>query len=63
MYIVRMRSEEVDMVVGYATTEDKAKNMIAVMEGIDGFEGCYEYEYHKVFVDTLIVNGEKILIE
>lgn len=63
MYCVRMVSDEVDMVVGYATTEDKARKMIAVMEKTDGFDGCYNYEYYKVFIDTLIINGEKIVIE
>jgi hypothetical protein len=63
MYCVRMASDEVDMVVGYATTEDKAKKMIAIMKETDGFEGCYNYEYYKVFIDTLIINGEKIVIE
>ena len=63
MYCVRMFSDEVDMVVGYATTEYKAKKMIAIMKETDGFDGCYEYEYHKVFVDVLIINNEKIVIE
>jgi hypothetical protein len=58
-----MFSDEVDMVVGYATTEDKANKMIAIMNETDGFDGCYEYEYYKVFVDTLIINNEKIVIE
>ena len=63
MYVVRMFDDEVDMVIGYASTKDKAKKMIDIMKEIDGYDGCFEYEYHKVFVDTLIINDEKIVVE
>ena len=63
MYCVRMLSDEVDMIVGYATTESKAQKMIDIMHEADGFESCYEYEYYEVFVDMLIINGKKVVIE
>ena len=59
MYCVRMFSDDVDMIVGYASTEAKAKQMIDFMECLDGYE-FYEYEYYWVYVDALMVNNEKI---
>ena len=59
IYCVRMFSDEVDMTVGYATTEEKAKQMIEFMECLDGYE-LYEYEYYWVYVDAIIVNDKKI---
>lgn len=55
IYCVRMFSDEIDMIVGYATTEEKAKKMIEILSNTDGFEYC-EYEYFYVFTDTLEIN-------
>ena len=63
MFCVTMRNEEVDMVVGYATSEAKAKKMIEILRDLDGDEPCYEYAYVKVFTDTLLVNDEEIRID
>jgi hypothetical protein len=48
-----------ETVLGYATTEEKAKKMIEVLSQTDGFED-YEYEYYWVYVDAIIMNGNKI---
>ena len=56
IYCVRMFNDEIDMVAGYATTEEKAKKMIEILKNTDGFE-CCEYEYFYVFTDTLEING------
>ena len=62
IYCVRMFSDDgIDMVVGYATTEEKAKQMIEIMENTDGFD-LYEYEYYPVFTDTLNINNEIITV-
>lgn len=60
MYCVRMYSDEVDMIVGYASTEEKAKQMIEFMECLDGYEDCYSYEYYLVYIDAIIVNNKKV---
>lgn len=60
MYCVELVNyDEDNFVVGYATTEEKAKKMIDIMKETDGFED-YDYEYHWVYVDTLIINGKVI---
>lgn len=62
IYCVRMFSDDgIDMVVGYATTEEKAKKMIEIMKNTDGFD-LYEYEYYSVFTDTLNINNETIAV-
>lgn len=62
IYCVRMFTDDgIDMVVGYATTEEKAKKMIEIMEKTDGFD-LYEYEYYSVFTDTLNINNEMISV-
>lgn len=50
-----------DFVVGYATTEEKAKKMIDIMKETDGFED-YDYEYHWAYTDMLIINNEEVAI-
>ena len=35
MFCVKMSNEEIDMTVGYATTEDKAKKMISFLRKLD----------------------------
>lgn len=59
IYCVRMFNDEVDIVVGYATTEEKAKKMINILSNTDGFE-CCEYEYYYVFTDTLEINDAAV---
>lgn len=62
IYCVRMFNDDgIDMVVGYATTEDKAKQMIEIMENTGGFD-LDEYEYYPVFTDTLNINNETITV-
>ena len=62
IYCVRMYSDDgIDMVVGYATTEDKAKQMIEIMENTEGFD-LDEYEYYTVFTDTLNINNKTITV-
>ena len=50
-----------DFVVGYATTEEKAKKMIDVIKKTDGFED-YDCEYHWAYTDMLIINDEEVVI-
>ena len=60
MYCVQMFNDDIGKtVLGYATTEEKAKKMIEVLSQTDGFED-YEYEYYWVYVDAIIMNGNKI---
>lgn len=60
MYCVQMFNDDIgETVLGYATTEEKAKKMIEVLSQTDGFED-YEYEYYWVYVDAIIMNGNKI---
>ena len=59
IYCVRMYSDDFDMTVGYASTEEKAKQMIDFMECLDGYE-FYNYEYYLVYVDAIIVNDKNI---
>ena len=62
MYCVELVNEdEGNLVIGYATTEEKAKKMIEVMKATDGFED-YEYEYYWIYVDGLVINHKEIEI-
>ena len=61
IYCVRMFNDEIDMIVGYATTMEKAEKMIEILENTDGFENC-EYEYYYVFTDTLEINDKLVQI-
>ena len=57
--IINYDDGDKNLIVGYATTEEKSKKMIDVMKETDGFES-YDYEYYKVYVDMLIINDKKI---
>ena len=58
--LLQMLNDDIgETVLGYATTEEKAKRMIEVLSQTDGFED-YEYEYYWVYVDAIIVNGNTI---
>ena len=60
MYCIQMFDDNIgEAVMGYTTTEEKAKQMIDFLSQTDGFED-YEYEYHWVYVDSIIVNGNTI---
>lgn len=60
MYCVRMLNDDMgEFVMGYTTTEEKAKKMIDFLSQTDGFED-YEYEYYWVYVDAIIMDGSKI---
>lgn len=60
MYCVQMLNDDVgETVLGYATTEEKAKKMIKVLKRTDGFED-YEYEYYWVYVDAILMNGNML---
>jgi len=48
------------IVIGYTTTEEKAKRMVEVMRETDRFDSYYEYKYRKIYVDMLIINDKKI---
>lgn len=50
-----------NFVMGYATTEEKAKKMIELMQSEDGFEN-YEYQYYWAELDKIIVNDELISV-
>lgn len=63
MYCVELLNDDTgNIVVGYATTEDKAKKIIEIMKTTDGFED-YEYEYYWIYVDGLMIDNKKIEIE
>lgn len=62
IYCVRMYDDEIDMIVGYATTKAKAQKMIDILENTDGFESC-QYEYYAVFLDTLEINDKPVYIK
>lgn len=50
MYCVELVNyDEDNFIVGYATTEEKAKKMIDIMKTTDGFED-YDYEYHWIYI-------------
>lgn len=56
IYCVQMLNDDIgELVMGYTTTEDKAKKMIETLQNTDGFED-YEYEYYWIYVDKLIIN-------
>ena len=60
MYCVQMFNDDMgEAIMGYTTTEEKAKKMIEFFSQTDGFED-YEYEYYWVYVDAIIVNGNTI---
>lgn len=60
MYCVELINDDTEnLVIGYATTEEKAKKMIENMKSTDGFED-YEYEYYWIYVDCIVINNEKI---
>lgn len=60
MYCVQMFNDDMgEAIMGYTTTEEKAKKMIDVLRQTDGFED-YEYEYYWFYVDSIIINGNKI---
>ena len=61
MYRVVMLNDDIggEAIMGYATTEEKAKKMIEVLSQTDGFED-YEYDYYWVYVDSFVIGGNKI---
>ena len=60
MYCVQLLNDDIgEFVIGYASTEEKAKKMIETLKKTDGFED-YEYEYYWVYVDAIIMNGNRI---
>lgn len=60
MYCVQMLNDDIgEFVMGYTTTEEKAKKMIEFLSQADGFED-YEYEYYWVYVDAIIMNSERV---
>lgn len=60
MYVIQMLNDDIgETVMGYATTEEKAKKIIKTLQQTDGFED-YEYEYYWVYVDKLIINDQPI---
>ena len=60
IYCVELINYDADnIVVGYATTEEKAKQMIDLMVCLDGYDS-YEYEYYWVYVDAIMVDNKKI---
>lgn len=62
IYCVELINYDGDnFICGYATSVDKAEKMIDFMKTVDGFDDC-DYDYHWVYVDTLIINNEKITI-
>ena len=60
IYVIEMLNDDIgETVVGYATSEPKAKKMIDFLSQTDGFED-YEYQYYWVYIDKLIVNNKPI---
>lgn len=58
IYCVKMFNDEIDMVVGYATTKEKAEKMIDILKDV-GLE-CSDFEYYYALTDTLEINDEAI---
>lgn len=48
-----------DLIIGYATTEMKAKDMINVAKAIYGYE--QSYAYFSTEVDMMIINGSRVM--
>ena len=61
IYCVRMFDNEIDIIVGYATTEEKAKKMIDILMAKDEFKD-YEYEYYYAFTDTLEIDDDIVQV-
>lgn len=60
IYVIEMHNDDIgDIVMGYATSEPKAKKMIETLQNTDGFED-YEYEYYWVYIDKLVINDRHI---
>ena len=62
IYCVRLSYDVADEIVGYATTEEKAKKMIEILKTVEGFEHC-EFDYYYAFTDILEINDKIIPIE
>ena len=59
IYLVRSYNENCgELIVGYATTEEKANNMVEKL--ISVFEDSFEYEVIPAETDMLFVNDKEI---
>ena len=60
IYVIEMLNDDIgETVMGYATSEPKAKKMIETLKNTDGFED-YEYQYYWVYIDKIIINNKPI---
>ena len=59
IYVVKMECEDTPdvMIVGFATSHEKADEMIKRLEAEDD---CWEYSVSEYLTDCVILNGEKI---
>ncbi len=59
IYVVKMECEDTPdiMIVGIATSQEKADEMIKRLEAEDD---CWEYSISEYLTDCIILNGEKI---
>lgn len=58
--VVDYYDEDNDLTIGYATTEEKAKTMINVAKAVYG--NGQSYAYWSANVDTIIINGSKVMV-
>lgn len=62
IYVVTMESDDMNAVnIGYATSRENAKKMVALASTTDGFEN-YEYAIHKASLDYIEINDEAIYV-
>lgn len=59
IYLVRSYNDDCgELIVGYATTEEKANKMVEKLVSV--FEDAFEYEVIPVKTDMLCINDEEI---
>lgn len=59
IYLVRSYNDDgAELIVGFATTEEKANKMVEKLVSV--FEDAFEYEVIPAETDMLFINGEEI---
>ena len=59
IYLIKSCNEDYgELIVGYATTEEKANKMVAKLVSV--FEDTFEYEVISAQTDMLLINDEEI---
>ena len=61
IYLVQMKQveDESELTVGYATTEEKAEQMVKELK--TKFKDAFEYEIIFAFTDMLIMDDKRVL--